>query len=112
MGQGSPLASSSVQVQNGIDHFAHLGASGASSWLGGRNQWLEDPPLVLADIAGVASSHHLPTSSLPFFLFSSSSILSPGRRLCRAALQACASALSSFIWLLKPFHTASQRFPT
>ncbi len=50
MGQGSPLASSSVQVQNGIDHFAHIGGSGAPSWLGGRNQWLEDPPLVLADI--------------------------------------------------------------
>ncbi len=36
MGQGSPLAPGAVQVQNGIDHFTHLGSSGVSSWLGGR----------------------------------------------------------------------------
>src|SRR5712692_7476237 len=42
-----------------------------------------------------------------FFLCYSSSIVSPGRRPCRAALQARALALSSFIWLPKPLHTAS-----
>src|SRR5260370_40783116 len=67
MGQGSPLASSPVQVQNGIDYFAHIGGSGASTWFGGRDQWFEDPPLALAHITWVASSLHLPTSSLfPF----------------------------------------------
>src|SRR6266699_5769188 len=34
-------------------------------------------------------------------------MISPGRRPCRAALQACVSALPSFLWLLKPLHTAS-----
>jgi hypothetical protein len=69
MWQGSPLTSSPIQVQNGIDHFAHLGGSGVSTWLGGRDQWFEDPPLVVCYITGVASSHHLSTSSLPFFPF-------------------------------------------
>ena len=58
-----------VQVQNGIDHCAHIGGSGTSSWFGRRDQRFEDPPLVLAHITGIASSHHLPTSSLPFFSF-------------------------------------------
>src|SRR6266702_3816899 len=69
MWQGSPLTSSPVQVQNGIDHFSHIGASGVSTWLGGWDQRFEDPPLVLGYITGVASSHHLSTSSLPFLLF-------------------------------------------
>src|SRR3989442_15563696 len=69
MGQGPPLAPSAVQVQNGVDHFAHISGSGTSSWFGGRDQRVEDPPLVLGHITGIASSHHLPTSSLPFFSF-------------------------------------------
>ena len=69
MGQGPPLASSAVQIQNGIDHFAHIGGSGTSSCFGRRDQQFEDPPLVLGHITGIASSHHLPTSSLPFFSF-------------------------------------------
>src|SRR5207248_5915535 len=69
MGQGSPLAPGAVQVQNGIDHFTHLGGSGVSSWLGGWDQRFEDPPLVVAHITGITSSHHLPTSSLPLFSF-------------------------------------------
>jgi len=66
MGQGSPLAPGAVQVQNGIDHFTHLGGSGVSSWLGGRDQRFKDPPLVVGHITGIASSLHLSTSSLPF----------------------------------------------
>ncbi len=38
MRQGSPLASRAVQVQNGIDHFTHLGGSGVSPWLGRGDQ--------------------------------------------------------------------------
>src|SRR6266700_3969844 len=109
MWQSAPLAPRAVQVQNGIDHFAHIGGSGVSSWLGGRDQRFEDPPLVVGHITGVAASLHLSTSSLHFslsghfFLFYSSSIISSGRHPCRAALQADASALVFF-------HLASQGF--
>jgi hypothetical protein len=67
-----------------------------------------------ARLAWIASSHHLPTSSLVpfpgFFSFCNSSIiLSPDSLLCRAPHQAILSALSSLIWLLWPLHTASKQ---
>jgi len=62
MRQGSPLAPRAIQVQNGSDHFARIGGSGVSSWLGGRDQRFEDPPLVVGYI-------DLFTSLFPLFLF-------------------------------------------
>src|SRR2546421_5780473 len=113
MGQGSPLAPGAVQVQNGIDHFTHLGGSGVSSWLGGRDQRFKDPPLVVAHIdfdSFFAASFHLFS---PFFLCSSSSIVSPGRCPCRAAFQAHLSACplsSGFSSLFtQPLRTSVQK---
>ncbi len=50
MWQSSPLAPRAVQVQNGIEHFAHIGGSGVSSWLGGRDERFEDGPFFLGQI--------------------------------------------------------------
>ncbi len=69
MRQGSPLASRAVQVQNGIDHFTHLGGSGVSPWLGRGDQRFQDPPLVVAHIdfdSFFAASSHLFSSLVPF----------------------------------------------
>src|SRR6266568_8533857 len=69
MRQGSPLASRAVQVQNGIDHFTHLGGSGVFPWLGRGDQRFQDPPLVVAHIdfdSFFAASSHLFSSLVPF----------------------------------------------
>lgn len=55
MRQGAPLAAGTIQVQNGIDHFAHLGGTRAPIWLGGWNEWLADGPFLLTQIAWIAS---------------------------------------------------------
>src|SRR6266852_2705768 len=109
MRQGSPLASSPIQVQDAIDHFTHIGGSGVSSWLGGRDQRFEDPPLVVAHITGVASSHHLSTSSLPFFPFG---ILFPFLLFLHVITwQACLPSRSPGPCIgLVLFHLASQAF--
>src|SRR6266581_6843020 len=68
MRQGSPLASSSIQVQNGIDHFSDISCSWVSTWLGGWDERFEDGPFLLGQITGVAESFHCSTSSIfPFF---------------------------------------------
>src|SRR5713226_6447455 len=113
MRQGSPLAAGAIQVQDGIDHFAQVGGAWMPTRLGRRNERLEDRPFLLTQIAWVASSFHLPTSSLvPFpgfsFLFSSSLILPLCTLSYRSPHQAHSSALSPLIGLLKPLHTASQ----
>jgi hypothetical protein len=67
MGEGSPLTSGAVQGQDGVDHFVHIGGAGSPSWQGFRDQRLQDRPFLLIQIAWIASSLHLPTSSLfPF----------------------------------------------
>src|SRR6266446_4793515 len=48
--QGTPLAARPIQVQNGIDHFAHVGGSWVSTWLGGRDERREDGPFLLGQI--------------------------------------------------------------
>ena len=50
MRQGTPLAPCPIQVQNGIEHFAHVGGSWVSTWLGGRDERLEDGPFLLGQI--------------------------------------------------------------
>src|SRR6266487_1423451 len=68
MRQGTPLAACPIQVQNGIDHFADVGCSWVSTWLGGWDQRFEDGPFLLGQITGVAESIHFSTSStFPFF---------------------------------------------
>ena len=69
MRQGSPLAPCPIQVQNGIDHFADVGGSWVSTWLGGRDERFEDGPFLLGQITGVTASFHFSTSSIfPLFL--------------------------------------------
>jgi len=50
MRQGTPLAPCPIQVQNGIDHFSDAGGSWVSTWLGGRDERLEDGPFLLGQI--------------------------------------------------------------
>src|SRR6266702_2090751 len=99
MRQGSPLATGTIQVQDGIDHFAHVSGARMPTGLGGWNERLEDGPFLLTEITWVASSFHLPTSSLvPFpgcsFLFPSSLILPLGTLPYRSPHQAPSSAFS------------------
>src|SRR6266566_68986 len=99
MRQGAPLAAGAIQVQDGIDHFAHVGRARMPTGLGRRNKWLENRPFPLTQIAWVASSLHLPTSSLvPFpgcsFLFPSSLLLPLGTLPYRSPHQAPSSAFS------------------
>jgi len=47
MRQGSPLAACAIQVQDGIDHFAHFSSTRMPTGLGRRNERLEDRPLPL-----------------------------------------------------------------
>ena len=63
MRQGTPLTACPIQVQKGIEHFAHVGGAWASAWLGGRDERREDGPLLLGQITGVAESLHCSTSS-------------------------------------------------
>src|SRR5947207_91292 len=58
--QSSPLAARAIQVQDGIDHFAHVGRARMSTRLGRRNERLKDGPFLLTQIAWIASSLHLP----------------------------------------------------
>jgi hypothetical protein len=76
MRQGTPLAPCPIQVQNGIDHFSHVGGSWVSTWLGGRDERLEDGPFLLGQIDFsncVFSLLHLlylsPVSSPTFYHF-------------------------------------------
>src|SRR5215470_20090532 len=71
MWQGAPLAPCPIQVQNGIEHFAHVGGAWAPAWLGGRDERLEDGPFLLGQITGVAESFHCSTSSIYPLFFSS-----------------------------------------
>src|SRR5215469_170378 len=74
MRQGAPLASGPIQIQDGVDYFAHIGGAGVSTGLGRRNQRFENSPLLVAHITGVARSSHAPPllasvcSGSPFFL--------------------------------------------
>ena len=112
MRQGTPLASRAVQVQNGVDDFSHVGGTGVSSRLGGWDQRRKDGPFSLTEIAWIVFSLHRSTS-FPFcwfdtlFLFSSP-ILSRSWLPCRIPSQASLLASPSFIWLLRPLHTASK----
>ncbi len=104
--QGAPVASCAIQVQNGVEHFAHVGRTWVSSWLGRWDQRFEDRPFPLAQIAWILSSLHRSPSSLLlfarfFFLFHSSSIGPLGPWSYRASFQANRT---------HSFHLASQAF--
>src|SRR5206468_12906632 len=69
MWQGTPLAPCPIQVQNGIDHFSHVGGSGVSTWLGGWDERFEDSPFLLGQITGETESFHSSSPSIfPLFL--------------------------------------------
>src|SRR5258706_5717041 len=63
MGQGAPLAARAIHIQDGVDHFAHVGGARMASWLSRRNERFQDRPFLLREIAWIASSLHLSTSS-------------------------------------------------
>ncbi len=58
MWQSPPLASRAVQIQDGIDHLAHVGRARMPAWLSRRDQGVQDGPLLVGQITQVALSSH------------------------------------------------------
>jgi len=57
-GEHAPRAPAAHEVHDGVDHFASVNNAGASSGFGLRNEWCDDLPLLVAEVAGVAWSFH------------------------------------------------------
>ena len=57
-GQHAPRATAAHKVEDGVDHFASINNARASARLGWRNQWRDDLPLFVAEVAGIAWSFH------------------------------------------------------
>src|SRR6266487_19276 len=67
MREGAPLAAGAIHIEDGIEHFAHVGRARMPTGLGRRNERFQDLPFSLTQIAWIASSLHRSTSSLfPF----------------------------------------------
>src|SRR6266702_1820864 len=54
------MPTGTIQVQDGIDHFAHVSGARMPTGLGGWNERLEDGPFLLTEITWITSSLHLP----------------------------------------------------
>src|SRR4051812_40267616 len=56
--QEGPLTASAQHVEDGIDHFPHLGGARAAARLGGRDQFPDLLPLGIGQVAGVSLAFH------------------------------------------------------
>jgi hypothetical protein len=72
MGQGAPSTACACNVEEGIQNFSTRIMSRPTAWLGYGNQWIEEGPLSLCEVAGVRQPWIHPRS-LPHLLTSSSS---------------------------------------
>lgn len=61
LGQHPPLNATHDNVQDGIDHLAHVQAPGASTWLCGRYQVFDTMPLTVGHICWVYLCLHTPS---------------------------------------------------
>src|SRR2546429_8512874 len=46
LGAQTPLGSRTIQVEKGIHHFKHIGRSWTPTWLGWRDQGVQDRPQI------------------------------------------------------------------
>lgn len=53
--QRSPLASGAIYLEYGVEHLAHVRCSRAPASFGWRDQWFQDGPLLVGQVAGVPS---------------------------------------------------------
>jgi len=55
-GQHAPRATAAHKVQNAVYHFAHVNIARASARFGWRNEWCDDLPLLVGQVARVGLS--------------------------------------------------------
>jgi hypothetical protein len=54
-----PLAAGAIDVANGVENLAHVGGATASTWTRRREHRLDDGPLLVADVAWIATAARL-----------------------------------------------------
>src|SRR5712692_3724928 len=53
MGQQPPRAATAQDIKDPIENLTHIHASGAASWLGWRDQGLQDGPFGIREVTGI-----------------------------------------------------------
>src|SRR5262249_46515177 len=59
-GQVAPLAAGAEDVEDGMDDVPQVGRAGPAAGSGGREEWLDQGPLVVGDVTGVMVRSHTP----------------------------------------------------
>jgi hypothetical protein len=54
-----PLAAGAIDVANGVENLAHVGRAAASACARRREHRLDDGPLLVAEVAGIATAARL-----------------------------------------------------